>query len=45
LHLLGYDHEEDSAAADMEAREVRALARLGIPNPYEEAAKDLNGDP
>jgi probable rRNA maturation factor len=35
LHLLGYDHEDDGAAADMEAREVRALARLGIADPYE----------
>jgi probable rRNA maturation factor len=35
LHLLGYDHGEDEAAADMEAREVRALARLGIADPYE----------
>ena len=35
LHLLGYDHHEDEAAADMEAREVRALARLGIADPYE----------
>jgi len=34
LHLLGYDHHDDSAAADMEAREMRALARLGIANPY-----------
>ncbi|WP_309601670.1 rRNA maturation RNase YbeY [Sphingomonas sp.] len=34
LHLLGYDHSDDSQAADMEAREVRALARLGIANPY-----------
>jgi probable rRNA maturation factor len=34
LHLLGYDHGDESAAADMEAREVRALARLGIADPY-----------
>ena len=34
LHLLGYDHMEEDAAADMEAREVRALARLGIADPY-----------
>jgi len=38
LHLLGYDHLADDQAADMEAREVRALDRLGIGNPYEEAA-------
>jgi probable rRNA maturation factor len=35
LHLLGYDHENEDAAADMEAREARALARLGIADPYE----------
>ncbi len=34
LHLLGYDHHDDAAAIDMEAREVRALARLGIADPY-----------
>jgi probable rRNA maturation factor len=38
LHLLGYDHHEDDEASDMEAREIRALERLGIANPYEEAA-------
>jgi probable rRNA maturation factor len=37
LHLLGYDHHDDAEAADMEAREVRALARLGIADPYAEA--------
>ena len=34
LHLLGYDHLDDAEAEDMERREVRALARLGIDNPY-----------
>lgn len=38
LHLLGYDHHDDRDAADMEAREVRALERLGIANPYEVTA-------
>ena len=34
LHLLGHDHQDDQAAEDMERREVRALARLGIADPY-----------
>ena len=34
LHLLGHDHGDDRDAADMESREVRALARLGIDDPY-----------
>ncbi|HEY0113609.1 MAG TPA: rRNA maturation RNase YbeY [Allosphingosinicella sp.] len=35
LHLLGYDHEEGEAEAEaMEALERRALARLGIADPY-----------
>jgi probable rRNA maturation factor len=36
LHLLGYDHMDEGEAADMEGREVRALARLGIADPYGE---------
>jgi len=38
LHLLGYDHHNDGEAADMEEREIRALRRLGISNPYEVTA-------
>lgn len=34
LHLLGYDHENDTDATIMEGLEVKALAKLGIANPY-----------
>jgi len=34
LHLLGYDHIEDSEAQTMEALETRILAGLGIADPY-----------
>jgi probable rRNA maturation factor len=34
LHLLGYDHCDDAEADSMEQREVRALARMGIADPY-----------
>lgn len=35
LHLLGYDHEDEEEAEEMEALERRILARLDIPDPYE----------
>ena len=34
LHLLGYDHENEADAERMEDLEVKALASLGLPNPY-----------
>lgn len=34
LHLLGYDHDGDSAADTMEAMERAALRRIGIADPY-----------
>ena len=34
LHLLGYDHISDREAEEMEALEIKALAKLGISNPY-----------
>lgn len=34
LHLLGYDHETDKDATLMEELEVKALASMGVDNPY-----------
>ncbi len=34
LHLLGYDHETDAQAAEMEGLERQILAGLGIADPY-----------
>ena len=34
LHLLGFDHEKAADAAAMEAREIKILAGLGVPDPY-----------
>lgn len=35
LHLLGYDHIEDNDAEIMQAYEIKLLAKLGFPNPYQ----------
>ncbi len=34
LHLLGYDHQDDERANDMETLEIRILESLGVQNPY-----------
>jgi probable rRNA maturation factor len=34
LHLLGHDHEDDTQAEAMEALERKALASMGLPDPY-----------
>ena len=34
LHLLGHDHQGDAEAEAMESLEVKCLAALGIPDPY-----------
>lgn len=34
LHLVGYDHETDAEALEMEGLERQVLAGLGVPDPY-----------
>ncbi|MDA9908933.1 rRNA maturation RNase YbeY [Gammaproteobacteria bacterium] len=36
LHLNGFDHEEDTAAKEMETLETTILKTLGYKNPYQE---------
>ncbi len=39
LHLLGFDHETDAQAVEMEALEVSILASRGITDPYGAASE------
>jgi probable rRNA maturation factor len=39
LHLLGFDHETEAEAAEMEALEIDVLSALNIANPYTEPAE------
>ena len=36
LHLLGFDHEQDEEAAEMEALETKLCLSLGIADPYKD---------
>jgi len=47
LHLLGYDHETEADAVEMEALEIEALALLKITNPYAQdiIAENQEGHP
>jgi probable rRNA maturation factor len=37
LHLLGFDHENENDAEEMESLERRILAKLGINDPYSDS--------
>ncbi|MCG9697410.1 rRNA maturation RNase YbeY [Shewanella sp. Isolate11] len=36
LHLLGYDHIDETEAEEMESLETQLIESLGFPNPYKE---------
>jgi probable rRNA maturation factor len=39
LHLIGYDHQTDSQAEEMEGLESKIMTRMNMPDPY--LARDL----
>ena len=36
LHAIGYDHQTDETASEMETKEIAILAFLGFDNPYQD---------
>jgi probable rRNA maturation factor len=44
LHLLGYGHDSDKEAAEMERLEAKILARLHVPNPHVTPSPGLDPD-
>jgi len=42
LHLIGYDHQTDVQAEEMEGLESKIMMRLNLPDPY--LARDLGDD-
>ena len=40
LHILGFDHQTDEEADEMESLETEILEQFSIDNPYQDAAED-----
>ena len=43
LHLFGHDHIDDELAETMETLEVKFLANIGVPNPYQDTQNGALG--
>ncbi len=41
LHLLGYDHINEAMAGEMEALEIKLLAKMNVGNPYHDDNSDI----
>jgi len=45
LHLLGYDHRREADAITMERLEISILAKLGVPDPYQDINLFIESEP
>ena len=43
LHLIGYDHQTTDEASIMESLETIILAKLGVPDPYQDSTSPVIG--
>src|SRR3569833_4776523 len=41
LHLIGYDHETDAQADEMERLESRIMIAMNMPDPWQDAGADI----
>jgi probable rRNA maturation factor len=40
LHLVGYDHQDDAQANEMEALESKIMTRMQLPDPWQDSVRD-----
>lgn len=43
LHLVGYDHQDDAQAHEMEALESKIMTRMQLPDPWLENSREQSG--
>ena len=43
LHLIGYDHQDDAQADEMEAIESRIMTRMQLPDPWLDSSREQSG--
>lgn len=43
LHLVGYDHQNDAQADEMEALESRIMTRMQLPDPWLDRSREQSG--